>query len=540
MDLYNRYGDAGEEYFLAISDAYSDPQKDDPVKVYRSFAGKPYSTSPGVLINAAKQAGLSINPRSGDVAHSMAEAGRSTPSTPITPNISDEGMTDDEEEMGEPLPVFPDEVYEDLPEPLMSVAEHGRNPYDKMLLTMSAITAISATMAPNVSFRYQKTYRPNLQQFNIGGPASGKGRTTLVQRLVAPIHHEMTEQSQLLKEQYKSALAKWKKQGKDQQGDPPKEPRFRLLCFPVNTTLPALDWHIADNDGCGLMFTADGGNLMTAIGNEWGNYVNDLLASAENEGISRSRKSEREFVEVKEARFAVLIASTWTQIRKLFGDGTDGLASRQVFLNMPTSKLWESQWGDDDEESDEEAFDQMGESYKQLYDHLRQYASIRFMLTAEQKAQFDQLFSQRAQTYVGIYGTAFLPSVRRMAVTALRIMCIITILRQLHEQITLPLRIYCSDSDFQRVMSMVDILLIHAGYRCNYLSTIASVRTKNQPMMLVYQSLPDKFKRSQAVEIGKHIGKAASRIDKYLARLTNNGLIRKVEQGLYEKVHTDS
>lgn len=127
MDLYNRYGDAGEEYFLAISDAYSDPQKDDPVKVYRSFAGKPYSTSPGVLINAAKQAGLSINPRSGDVAHSMAEAGRSTPSTPITPNISDEGMTDDEEEMGEPLPVFPDEVYEDLPEPLMSVAEHGRH-----------------------------------------------------------------------------------------------------------------------------------------------------------------------------------------------------------------------------------------------------------------------------------------------------------------------------------------------------------------------------------------------------------------------------
>ena len=533
MDLYCRYGDGGLDDFKAISDQYADIQKDDPERVYRSFAGKNYSASPGALIDAAKRAGLSITPHT-DVAQKCVggtQFALSTLSTPLS--VDDEEETDGSAD----LPVFPDEVYADLPEPLASVVKRGRNPHDTMMLFTASLAALSSTMAKNVSFKYQKQYRPNLLLFIIGSPASGKGRSALAVKLVHSIHREMCDRSKRRKEDYRIAMMKWKKKDKNQTGNPPLRPKMSLLEFPVNSTLAALDSLIADNEGCGLMFTPDGGNMMTAIGSEYGNYINDLLACAENEGISRARKTDDEFVEIEEARFAVLVASTWSQICKLFGDGSDGLSSRPLYINMAKTTLWESQWSNDEDESDEEAFMRIGEEYKQLYDHLCQYTHIRFVLTAEQKQLFDMRFEQLAQTFVKIYGEDFVPSVRRMAVTALRIMCILTILRNLHDLLTMPLRVTCTEADFQRVMLMVEILLVHAGYRSDYLvRTKSQVPVREQRRMRLYHALPDRFCRAEALIIANNLGIKPSRLDKYLVRLCKDGLLKKVEHGIYEKV----
>ena len=97
--------------------------------------------------------------------------------------------------------------------------------------------------------------------------------------------------------------------------------------------------------------------------------------------------------------------------------------SRCLFLNLPKSLDWKSQW-EQGKMSAEAAFEQLGWCYKKLYDRLCQCDEIECRLTKEQQHQFDDEFSRFSKTFVHIYGENFVPSVRRMAVNALRIMCI--------------------------------------------------------------------------------------------------------------------
>ncbi|MCR4834959.1 MAG: DUF3987 domain-containing protein [Bacteroidaceae bacterium] len=478
-----------------------------------------------------------VVPSPADVPCNSVDGTQFTLSTLSSPDSFEEEEVENEDTDGDnsaDLPVFPDEVYVDLSEPLASAVEHGRNPHDQMMLLVSSLVSLSATMTKKVGIRYSRLYRPNLMAFIIGSPASGKGRLSLAPKLVGQIHKVLSEQSQLSFSIYQDNLAIWKKESGS--GDPPIRPKRQVMLLPANSTLAALDSLMADNDGGGLMFTADGGNMMTCIGSEYGNYINDLLATAENEGLSRARKGNDEFVEIPQVCFSVLVASTWSQIGKLFGDGNDGLFSRPIFLNMPKSIKWQSQWQDDDEETDEEAFDRLGVEFKPLYDRLCQLEDILFKLTKSQKNRLDKAFEQFVQSFVPLYGNDFMPTVRRMAVTALRIMCVITVLRHLNIPDPIPQVIFCSDQDFNRVIMMADILLRHAGLRSHYLAKTNS-NAAPKPWLVLLNALPHKFKRAQAVEKGKLLCLAEQRVDKYIARLCNKDIkLRRVMQGYYEKI----
>ena len=424
---------------------------------------------------------------------------------------------------GEDVAVFPEIVFADLPQPLDSVAELGRHPIEKTMLLTASLVCLSSTMN-NVFFRYSKKYFPNMMAFVIGPPSAGKGRLNLVEKLVDPIHQEMAQQSEQLFEEFKL---------KNSPEHPLRPPKRKVLLLPVNCTLPALDQLLADNQGAGLMFCPDGAHLMTALGNEHGNFGCDLLSSGENEGISRARKTEHEYLEIPQLKFSVVLASTWSTIAKLFADGGDGLYSRCLFLNLPKSLEWKSQW-EQGEMPAEAAFEQLGCFYKCLYNRLCQCDEIEFRLTKEQQQQFDDEFSRFSKTFVHIYGENFVPSVRRMAVNALRIMCIITVLRYLNDEAPIPTVIYCRDDDFRRGITMADIFLRHAGLRSHYLAKTNSTNYV-KPWLKLLEALPKQFKRNEAVETGKLLCIAEARTDKYLKRLCEEGKLQKIAQGIYEK-----
>ncbi len=448
---------------------------------------------------------------------------------------SDDGSNKVEE--GEDPSLFPDEVYDDLPEPLDAATKCGRNPYDRMMILNSCLTTLSSTMTKKVHFVYQKRYRPNLSYFVICSPASGKARIVLSTYLIYYIHEEMLEETLVRKKEYMKKLAKWKISSAKTNDDPPEKPQMKMLILPVNSTLAALDSLIADNDGCGLLFTPDGGNMMTAIGSEYGNYVNDLLASAENEGISRARKTDDELTFISETRFSVLVASTWEQIAKLFGTGDDGSSSRPMFQDNLKWSLWESQWTKDDKKTDEDTFRQLGREYMEMYKKLMESDDVEVTFSSVQKKQFDRKFKDLAFSYVKIYGERFLPSVRRMAVSALRIMSVLTILRALNATESLPRKVECSDQDFNRAMLMVETLLIHSGHIFLKLKSPSNQNlTNTQGWNLLYNALPDKFQRCEAIKTGNRLGIKNQRIDKYLHRLCDENKLRKLEFGVYQKV----
>lgn len=451
------------------------------------------------------------------------------PLSPLSPQASDIELETDPT-------LFGDWAYEDLPEPLNSAVECGKNEEDKMLLLIGSIVVLSSTITKNVRFYYQKQYRPNLLAFIFAPPASGKGRVALCILLVIEIHEELMATTKQQLRAYRKDLDVRSKAG--QRGDSlPERPKMRMLLFPANSTVAALDNLISDNDGCGLLFTPDGGNMMSIIQSEHGNYVNDLLATAENEPLSRARKMDLELIEVPETRFSVLVASTFSQIFNLFGDGSDGLHSRPLYFIIRKNRIWETQWKNEGEVPDDEIFRRLGKDFKKLHEKLLQSGEVEFVLNNDQKKRFDLKFEDLANSFVNLYGDRFLPSVKRMAVTALRIMCVLTILEELNKPVDMPEKVMCSEKNFERVLKMVETLLVHSGYSFSTLpAPVNKFKIKIDGWNALMKALPDRFQRSEAVKIGNRLGFKTKRIDKYLERLCNENSLCRVEHGVYMKV----
>ncbi len=431
---------------------------------------------------------------------------------------------------------FDPSVYEDLPEPLPRAMKCSKNEDDKMVLLIGSLTALSSTMTEKVCFCYQKWYRPNLFAFIASESGNGKGRTSLISKLVEEIHQEKTRQTRMEIEKYKKSLDAWNRSG-HKSGTPPERPKIKLLNYPANSTAAALENLISDNSGNGFLFTAEVAVIMSILFTEHGNYISSLLSSAENEPLSRARRSDFELVEVPQTRFSVLIAGTLEHISRLLGDGSDGLQSRFIYIFLGKGPLWQTQWKWNNEESDEDIFSQLGKDYKKLYDKLCNSDGTEFMLSDNQKKRFDAKFEDLSETYVKIYQDKILASVRRMAVIALRLMCVLTVLRELNKPGDLPLKVMCSEGDFERVLKMVETLLVHSGYSLSLLSEPSKKYNYSfKGWEKLINALPDKFQRCEAIKTGNRLGIKNQRIDKYLHRLCEEGKITKLEFGIYQKV----
>ena len=453
--------------------------------------------------------------------------------TPSPPFLPQSNLTEMDEDESDPR-TFNPKIYEDLPEPLSSALECAKNEDDKMVLLIGSLVAISSTMTEKVWFYYQKRYRPNLLAFVVSPPGNGKGRTSLPPMLVEEIHQEHMQRTSKQMAEYKNAMELWSKAGR-KSGTPPEKPKIRLLKYPSNITGAALENLVADNDGNGLLFSPDIASIMTAFFAEHGNIIPDLLATAENESLTRARKVDFELIEVPETRFSVLVDGTIQYVFKLLGDGSDGLHSRFIFIFIKTGLLWQSQWQTNGKETDDEIFRRLGMFYKTLYEKLKSSDGVEFELTDDQKSRFDARFEDWANMYATIYGNRILSSVRRMAVIALRIMCVISILRALNQPDEMPSKVLCSDEDFERALSMVKTLLVHTGYSFSLLSEPTKKYCSKGWERLIH-ALPDCFKRSEAIKIAQGLGITTKRTDKYLHRLCEEGKITKVEHGIYQKV----
>jgi len=537
--LQSRYGDGGLQMFLDISAQYPDGQTEDPARVYRSLSpdrANGRTPSAGALINAAKRAGLDIVPPQEKERRRALRRGKSSSlSSPSSPPFFET-----REEPDEALPTFPEEVFCGLPSILQRAVNQRVSLADGTLLLVTCTCALSSLMTRKIFFRYSKRYRPNFITFVVGTPASGKGRASLCEVLLRNINDRLLARSLQARRKYDADRLLWQKKGKKEGGQPPVEPRMELLLLPVNSTCAALDWLLGDNDGCGFMHTSDGGELAAAWKNDYGNYAVDMLKTAENEAIPRSRKTDREVVAIREARFAAVIAATWEQVRELFGTGRDGLFSRPLFLRMPTDTAWNNQWKEDGTRTDEEIFATIASDVFTLDIQLQNLdGEVEFILGKAKKHEMNVYFRRKHAEMCRVYGPDIAPSVRRMAVTAQRMMCVITVCRAMEARNgeVEPGGLYCSDDDFARVMKMADVLLTHTAHQFCYLPQTDrdTEHYRSVTRQCFYSALGDEFGRQQALAVAKEMGITENRCDKYLRYFVDNQMIIRVESGRYKK-----
>ena len=153
-------------------------------------------------------------------------------------------------------------------------------------------------------------------------------------------------------------------------------------------------------------------------------------------------------------------------------------------------------------------------------------------MTPEQHNQFNVFFSQVQEKYLGLQGIEYLAIVRRLGLIAFRMAMILTTLRimesgnfsQTHE---------CQDSDFQRVLSMIRVLIRHSSHVFSQLPAInnsAKLRDKKEQFL---DQLPEKFNRSDFIDLANTMTVQERTAVRYIAFFCNKGLIFREQMGTY-------
>ena len=91
----------------------------------------------------------------------------------------------------------------------------------------------------------------------------------------------------------------------------------------------------------------------------------------------------------------------------------------------------------------------------------------------------------------------------------------------------------CPDSDFQRVLAMIRVLIRHSSHVFSQLPAInnsAKLRDKKEQFL---EKLPEKFDRPDYLEIAKSLSIPARTAEDYISNFCNKGLIINEKYGSY-------
>jgi hypothetical protein len=136
-------------------------------------------------------------------------------------------------------PMFPKDVYENLPVFLKDCTDMFREDIEKDVFLISAIGVLSGCM-PNVAGSYfDRLYFPYSYIFITAPPASGKGIITWSKKLGVVIHDSYVDETNNSIKDYKSKLADYKKKSKKNESHKiicPEEPPMRMLFLPANSS----------------------------------------------------------------------------------------------------------------------------------------------------------------------------------------------------------------------------------------------------------------------------------------------------------------
>ena len=292
---------------------------------------------------------------------------------------------------------FSQTVREQLPAILKRIVADSVSDVDADLLILGSLTVFSACL-PNVYGVYdRREVFSNLFLYVSARASAGKGRLSLCRHLVAPIHRELRERYSKSMEKFKHDQLQYVLNKKKNETDEPQEPPFLTLFIPANSTATVVYQTLSQNNGVGLLFETEGDTLANAFNSDLGNYSDGFRKAFHHETISYLRKKDREYVEITKPKFSAILSGTPQQVFNLIPSAENGLFSRFIFYVMPTEMVWHDMF-DEQETTADELFKDIGNDFYQ-FQKILAAQPIRFMLSMEQRKQFNAFFSQAQVEY---------------------------------------------------------------------------------------------------------------------------------------------
>lgn len=507
-----------------------------------------YAKKAGIDIKVAPSQGNMI--RNGSFAsHANSAKGANMANMTMAPNTATaiNGTTAEagvEHEVAEaiPLPTFCDKVTGSLPVIFKDISDLGKTLTEKDMLLLASITILSGAF-PEVFAIYDssKVY-PNLFTFLVANAASGKGRTTSCLKLVSLIEQEVREANKQEMDDYQQELADIRAMGKKASGMPlPKEPPYRSLMIPANSSSTAIYQALHDNHDQGITFETEADSLANTLKSDYGNFSDGLRKGFHHEDINYRRRKENEHVEIHNPKWTVYLTGTPCQVPNLIPSAENGLFSRFLFMKVDIPAKWHNVFSKSTRTIDEE----MEAIGKRVYDiHLilkKKQGGIEFKLTEEQEDKFNDFFNKLVEEYKDMLGRDFVANIYRMGLSAYRIAMILSITR-LEGATCLPDCIICKDEDLECALIIADTLMQHAA---RIFSTLLPNKEGDDVMGIklspksekLFAALPASFNRQMVLVAAQKLGIAKRTAEKYVGEYVSRyNLCKRVDNGKYEKV----
>ena len=519
--LTEALGEGGRGYYHRLSRFYADYRAAEADRQFdRCLRSRGSGITVKTFFHLALQAGVDVNTTGTDMCPASIDGG-------VGINMAGAGVDVNTTVTSEFLPVFPQSVYEHLPRLLRDVAAKADSPQDADLLLLGSLATISACLPKVYGIYDKREVFPNLFLFVAAQASAGKGRLTLCRRIVEPVHRQLRKMAEAEYAEYQCALAEYALDKHKSEADKPMEPPLRLLFIPANTSATGMLQLLNDNAGRGLMFETEGDTLAQAFKQEYGNYSDSFRKAFHHETIAYNRRKDREYVEIKKPCLSAVLSGTPKQIKHLIPDVENGLFSRFLFYNLEISPVWKNVFAEDEDETLDDYFEQIGERFYDLYRLLeRETDSLRFCFTRNQEKQFSEFFDRMHKKYYTLYGGEFVSSIRRLGLMTFRMAMIMTTLRIMDDG-DLKTLLVCSDTDFQTVIRMAEVIVQHT--REVYLEFFSSDAASDaddaeaggrwkQPVIsrVYFENLPFEFNRQTYLATASRMNIKPKTAEKYI------------------------
>ena len=522
--LAGELGEEGRSYFHRISRFYPDYDEQETDKKYSScLATGTGKVNIKTFFHLAQQAGISISVK------------RQTTATPSTPPMAE--MTESTPEPSEPMPSFSDLVANDLPDFLKRLVGISHSSTDADILILGTLAAISSCL-PNYSGIYDsRRVYANLFLFVSAQASAGKGRLALCKNIVMPIHEKRRAEYVRLKEIYDEEMTAFLKSSRKDGLAKPKEPAMKTLIMPANSSATAMCQTLFDNDGVGLMFETEGDTLATTFKSEHGNYSDALRKAFHHESISYNRRKDREFVELKTPRLSAVLSGTPRQVLSLIPDAENGLFSRFIFYTIDMTLVWNNVFAGSNGEIMDDYFEELGKRFEYLNSQMSEAEPMAFRFTTPQEEEFNKFFAGLQEEYARLYGLDIVGSIRRLGLITYRLAMILTALR-LMEGRPMQQIMFCSDTDFQTALTMVQVLIKHTAKVFATLpssATVAAFSEKTEAKQSFYNFLPPDFSRDTFISLATRLKIPQRTAERYIKSFCDEGKLVRAFQGQYRK-----
>lgn len=564
--LAYKYGEQGRQMFHDLS---RQDQRYNPVECDKKYSSYLRGTSTGTPCNLAtiffiaKQQGIDIGHLSSPAHHQQEKApsccsrtamrtGEATAHSGetahlgVTPTTSQPSI---QEEDDKPFvaPTFSDKVAGHLPPLLQQIARLMQSPLMSDMLLFGSLPILCSLFHFVSGIYDRRRVFPLWFGYLYAHAGCSKGILTSLLKLSDPVEAEIQADNQREMDEYKEAQQRYLAQQKEKTAmgaDMPVEPPYRTMYLPANSSASATYRALYHNHGWGLIFETEGDVLANTLSKDYGDYSTGLRNAFHHEPIRMSRCTNNEHITISTPNFSCLLSGTPQQVRTLFPDAENGLLSRYLFYDVPLQLEWRNVF-DNTASSLDDDMEQIGHQVFSLYHLLKDAGKpITFQLTEEQQAQFNKFFAQEQKEFYGLVGWDIVASVRRLALSAFRLMMVLSICR-LAEGAEVPDTLVCTDEDFNSGLTIMDVLMQHTSHVFATLipptqSTVAPTSPLTTDQQRFLQLLADEFTTQQYKAAASQCRIPSRTADKLIHRLVNKyGLVERVRQGVYHKLHAN-